>query len=186
MYYQEDIMAAIVDVNERTLEKDKIKFVKMCRFFEMLARIFMIIMIVCLPVLLLFYIAASAGLVSGMSEYATPENMYFVASLCGVCIGYITALNFGARIFKTVRTAETPFRYDVADKIKGAGYALAASGALGFVLNMVAVVLKAKSGFAIEAHMPEAAPFLFGVFLIALAYVFDYGCKLQQQADETL
>lgn len=179
-------MAKVIDVNERTLEKEKAGFIKMCRFFEIIARVFMIGMIVCLPILLFFYIAASTGLVSDVADFATPENLYSVFGLCGVCIGYIIALNFGAKIFKTVRTAESPFRYDVADKMKGAGYALAASGVIGFILNMIATVLEANGGFVLEMYMPETVPFLFGVFLIALAYVFNYGCKLQQESDETI
>ena len=74
----------------------------------------------------------------------------------------------------------------VADKMKGAGYALAASGVIGFILNMIATVLEANGGFVLEMYMPETVPFLFGVFLIALAYVFNYGCKLQQESDETI
>lgn len=181
-------MDKTIDLNEKALEKEKKDFVKLCRMFELLAKVFRMIMLICLPILLLFYIFSTFGWVDMGDEFRSVEGLVTTISLCVVCIGFIIALNFGADIFRIVRTAETPFRYDVADKMKGAGFALSVTGIVGFVLNMVIQMFVANGimYFDTMIYMPDMVPFLFGVFLIALAYIFNYGCKLQQESDETI
>lgn len=181
-------MDKTIDLNEKALEKEKQDFNKMCRFFEMLATVFRIIMMMCVPILLVFYIIGALGWVELGEALSSAEGLVSTIGLCIICIGYIIALNFGVKIFRTVRTAETPFRYDVADKMKGAGTALIVTGIIGFVLNVLVRVLMANGTLHFDSltYMPDTVPFLFGAFLIALAYIFNYGCKLQQESDETI
>lgn len=181
-------MDKVVDLNEKALEKEKKDFNKMCRFFEMLATVFRTLIMICVPILLVFYIISALGWVDIGEDFRSAEGLITTIALSITCIGYVIALNFGAKIFKTVRTAETPFRYDVSDKMKGAGLALIVTGILGFILNVLVRVLMANSTlyFDTMTYMPDTVPFLFGVFLLALAYIFNYGCKLQQEADETI
>ena len=180
-------MAKTVDITERTLEQEKQRFIKMCRAFHCGANVVRIIMIVCVSLLGLFLIIGAAG-VELTEEFNTVGGMISVASLCVICLGYIIALGFGAKIFKSLRDGETPFRYDIADKLKGAGCVMMTTGAVGFVLNMILQCLSMNGceGIGMIDELPDFAPFVFGAFLAALAYVFNYGCKLQQESDETL
>jgi len=181
-------MAKTIDVNERTLEQEKASFLKMCRFFEALANIFRIGIIVCLIMMFFSYIGSFAGWVDAEKKLTSEEGWVTFASLCVSGIGYVIALNFGVAIFRSLRTAETPFRYDIGDKMKGAGITLAVTGVVGFVFNLTVNGLITNGVLDIDAmnNAPDTVPFLFGVFLTALAYVFNYGCKLQQEADETI
>lgn len=185
-----EVIMAKNDIKERTLEQEKQSFMKMCKAFWCGANVIRIIMIVCVSILALCLIIGVAGGAadSGMEEFSTAGGMIAVASMCVIATGYIIALGFGAKIFKTLRDGETPFRYDIADKLKGAGYVMMVTGGLGFVLNVVIQCLKANGveGIGTAIELPDLIPFVFGSFLVALAYVFNYGCKLQQESDETL
>lgn len=181
-------MAKTVDLNEKTLEKEKQDFIKMCRFFEMLANVLKIGMLVCVPVLVVVIVLSTTGIIEMGEHYNSAEGIVSTGALCISCVGFIIALNFGVKIFKNVRTAESPFCYDIADKIKGAGFALAVTGVVDFLMNVTVKFLVANGTlyFKTMTYLPDTIPFLFGAFLLALAYIFNYGCKLQQEADETL
>ncbi len=183
-------MAKTVDVTERTLEQERQSFMKMCKAFWCGANVIRIIMIVCVSILALCLIIGAAGGAadSGVEEFSTVGGMFYTVSVCVIATGYIIALGFGAKIFKSLRNGETPFRYDIADKLKGAGCVMMVTGGLGFALNVVVQGLKANGveGIGTATELPDLVPFVFGAFLVALAYVFNYGCKLQQESDETL
>lgn len=181
-------MAKTIDVNERTLEQEKASFLKICRYFEALANIFRTGIIVCIILLFFSCIGSFAGWVDAEDKLTSAEGWISVASISVSCIGYVIALNFGAAIFRSLRTAETPFRYDIGDKMKGAGITLIVIGVVGFVLNLTVNYFIANGTLDFETmnYLPDTVPFLFGAFLTALAYVFNYGCKLQQESDETI
>jgi hypothetical protein len=108
------------------------------------------------------------------------------ATLLCVCFGI--GLNFIASVFRNMRLGETPFRYDVADKMKGAGMAFVVASGLAFMFNVTLMILNGAGvlEFADAPSYPDFFSFVLGVFLLALAYVFNYGCKLQQESDETI
>ena len=181
-------MSKKVDITKRTLEQEKQDFIKICKCFGILTNVIRILMAVCVVLLVLFAILGATGVSELSYEFTTKEGIVSTLSVCAVCIGYVIALNFGVSIFRTLRNGETPFRFDIADKIKGAGYALVVTGAVGFLLNVLVQFLVASGDlfFGNMQYLPDTVPFFFGVMLIALAYVFNYGCKLQQESDETL
>lgn len=179
---------AKTDITERTLEQEKQGFIKMCRCFEIGANVIRIIMLIFIPFLLVVLITGATGVLDAGEMYSSPEGLMTSGALCMVCVGYFIALNFGVGIFRSLRNGETPFRYDVSDKLKGAGIAMIVTGAFGFVMNVVVRCLMANGVMFVDGmeSLPDTIPFVFGMFLVALAYVFNYGCKLQQESDETL
>ena len=101
--------------------------------------------------------------------------------------------NAARHIFRRLRTAETPFCYDIADKIKGAGFLAILLGIISLVYRTVVELISKNGGNFVKSdgYMDLGYPFIYsvlilGVVLMITAYVFNYGCKLQQEADETL
>ncbi|MBP1542735.1 MAG: hypothetical protein J6A16_01450 [Oscillospiraceae bacterium] len=180
-------MTNTVDLNEKALENEKKDFIKLCKLLETGARIIMILMMIVAPLLALFVGLDAFGIVVDIKS-AVAEDWVTIAGVFVVCIGFGIGLNFIASIFRTMRLGETPFRYDVADKIKAAGTVFALTGALCFIMNVAVMILEAAGilNFDSFTSLPDFFSFVFGVFLLALAYVFNYGCKLQQESDETL
>lgn len=176
------------NITERTLEQEKQGFVKMCRCFEIGANAIRILMLIFIPALIFVMITSATGLVDAGEQFTSAEGLISMCALCVICVGYFVALNFGVSIFRSLRNGETPFRYDVADKLKGAGVAMIVTGIVGFVLNVMVECFIANGmlHFGEMQYLPDTIPFIFGAFLVALAYVFNYGCKLQQESDETL
>ena len=67
-----------------------------------------------------------------------------------------------------------------ASKIKAAGMALIGTGFL-------AIVAAVMEGFFKETTIRiELDFFIWGAVILAIAYIFNYGCKLQQESDETI
>ncbi len=93
------------------------------------------------------------------------------------------AAGFGAGAFRSMEKAETPFLYDVSDKIKGASFVLLGGGIVVSVYKLVldlCGVLPFKDG-------PDMIPVLImGMLLLTLVYVIEQGCRLQKESDETL
>ena len=185
-------MEKTVNVIERTLEKEKKHFITVCKIGQVCSVLFLALCIVG---------ALAAGFMSVMymlgiaidSEIATQimtEEIYCMINLVLIAVGLSVACSFAVKIFKGLKTGETPFRYDIADKIKGAGVVLIITGLFGSVTELIYRALVGSEVFlgvdeiGIISGCEDTA--IFGVVLIALAYIFNYGCKLQQEADETL
>ena len=91
-------------------------------------------------------------------------------------------------IFRRLRAAETPFCYDIADKIKGAGHAAWGIG-FGLLVFGAAAALSLSDRQLLRPYgfgYVEFGILILGALLTISAYVFNYGCKLQQESDETL
>lgn len=184
-------MAKVIDVNERTLEKQKKDYLVVCKAGQILMaveRVGAFIAFLCGllatgmsigGVCMDFKIAGSygvEGIISGIN-----------AAVIG--LGCFAAGNFGYKAFKTLKSGESPFRYDIADKVMGAGFAMTVCGAIGTVLWVVYSLLEANGTFIGDVFFSLGGGLdllVFGLFLIALSYVLSYGCKLQQESDETL
>ncbi len=179
-------MAKTVDITERTLEQEKQSFQKTCKGFWVFSNVCRIVMSVCVVLLLLCAVLALCGVAEMQEEMG--EGVLAVVFGCVVLAGFCVALNFGVDVFRILKDSDTPFRYDVADKLKGAGITLTVTGAAAFVLNVAVHMLSLESNefYADIGGFPDASTLAFGLALMALAYVFNYGCKLQREYDETL
>ena len=83
--------------------------------------------------------------------------------------------------------------YDIADKIKGAGFLAILLGIISLVYRTVVELISKNGGNFVKSdgYMDLGYPFIYsvlilGVVLMIIAYVFNYGYKLQQESDETL
>lgn len=82
-----------------------------------------------------------------------------------VMIAYAVVLHFVAKVFKALKESDSPFRPAVIKNIK-------------IVFVLISIFLALQSGFLAGALVAVS---LWGIFMI-----FEYGCELQQQFDETL
>ena len=181
-------MKKAVDVIKRTLEKDKKDFITVCKISEGFSIIFYSLCIMCVIAIAIMAIL-SAIMKKGGEMFGSPEGIIVMVIDVLTLITYIVALNFSVKIFNKLKSGDTPFRYDIADKIKGAGTALIVGSLAGeliiFVKNILidTGVIEDVETFDIFASSGNV---IFGVVLMALAYIFNYGCKLQQESDETV
>lgn len=96
--------------------------------------------------------------------------------------------NYVEQIFGRLRKAETPFMYDIADKMKGLGYVLGSGGIIGgAAFNVFKLFIDDLSdewfGFSLIAGF---VLMVVGLIFTAFAFIFEHGCRLQQESDETL
>lgn len=174
-------MAKTIDLNERALEKERTGFVRFCKicagFCEFMVLDCLFLFIIC------GYKMIESIVVGGMMESVVSNAANLVA-----CIGIGTAARFGMTVFSELRNGETPFRYDIGDKIKGASVPLVISGAIGLLIEVAVVIMIAVFGYSADKFdfIGGLDVLLFGLVLSALAYIFNYGCKLQQESDETI
>ncbi len=179
-------MNKTVDISERTLEKEKKNFIVFCKVAEALLGIALAFTIIGAIVIFTLLIVSNVIKDGAFSEafrgayYTMPENIFNGIFVILACIGMSISLNFGVKVFKTLKDGETPFRYEIADKIKAAGMALIGTGFL-------AIVAAVMEGFFKETTIRiELDFFIWGAVILAIAYIFNYGCKLQQESDETI
>ena len=183
------------DVLEKTLAKEKMQYDHCCKFMH----IFSIVMSI------MFAVAAALCLIVPTVQHIQQRNQEagtdirstIVSALyLFLVVGGIGMLwNSGRHIFRRLRTVETPFCYDIADKIKGTGILGVMLAVIWRVYRTIADLL-IKNGtirlvWEADAYRELGDTIIFsvamlGVVLIIVAYVFNYGCKLQQEADETL
>ena len=171
-------MKKAVDVNARTLEEERKDFVTICKVFEVMCMVFTGV-----------FALLSVGVI-GVIIYlgAETKDVLVIALNSGILLfGMISALNFGRAIFKSLKSGETPFRYDIADKVKGASFALLLSSMLEIIVLGGSCTV--SEGFADICHFYFfilLGGFVAGGILGIMSYVMNYGCKLQQESDETL
>ncbi len=171
-------MAKTVDITERTFEQEKEEFSTVCKVFEVACIMMFVAFAVIVAVVLGVIIAGGAAL---------SDIIVLAVNSLVLLLGMSSALNFGRAIFKSLRSGETPFRYDIADKVKGASIALAMSGLLGILLQSVSHIFSEAFGDICHYYAFIAVGNIFiGVLLGIMSYVMNYGCKLQQESDETL
>lgn len=171
-------MKKAIDVNERTFEEEKKDFTLVCRVFEVL----------CVVILAVFAVGALAVTVIIAVMGTDMKNVLVLSVNSAVLLfGIVSALNFGRAIFKALKSGESPFRYDIADKVKGASLALILSSFAGILVQSVSPLF--SEAFADICHyyfFPTVGCLVVGLLLGVMSYIMNYGCKLQQESDETL
>ena len=101
------------------------------------------------------------------------------------------AFNHARKIFDVFKSGESPFRYDVADKMKGAATAIISANLINFAIGLVYFAvggfMKLNNGEVFEMDFNfDLGSLILGILIYAFSYVFNYGAKLQQESDETL
>lgn len=171
-------MNKTVDINERTLEKEKQEFATVCKFFEVLCTV----MLVVVALIMLGVV----GVIAVMGAELKDVMVLFVNSII-LLFGMTSALNFGRAIFKSLKSGETPFRYDIADKVKGAALALLMCGIASIIVQSVSPIFSEKFSDICHYYFFIALGNIFiGLLLGIMSYVMNFGCKLQQESDETI
>ena len=183
------------DVMERTLAQEKGRFDKFCKLMHVFSTLMWILLTIGAVFCLIVSIVQEVQYENNGGEARMPETLISVFYVFLVMGGIGLLWNSARHIFRRLRTAETPFCYDIADKIKGTGFLAILLGIMSFVYRMI-VELLARNG--VIKHFVKSDdfvdigyPFIYsviilGVVLMMIAYVFNYGCKLQQESDETL
>ena len=176
------------DVMERTLEKEKEQFDKFCKLMHIVSTVASILLaagaVFCLAVPIVQHIryVRSGGL---ENTAVVVIGAVYTFLLTG---GIALLVNYARNIFRRLRSAETPFCYDIADKIKGAGHAAWIIG-FGLLVYDCAATLYLKDRVSLTWYGFGSVEFgilILGAVLSISAYIFNYGCKLQQESDETL
>lgn len=171
-------MSRVKDINERTLEEEKNDFVLVCKVFEALCAVMTAVFT------LLVVIITGAAVVSGAE---LTDIMVLLVNSVILLFGIMSSLNFGRSIFSKLKSGETPFRYDIADKVKGASLALLICGfASVVIIGFSCVFSEAFSGICHYYFFVAVGNCFVGILLGIMSYVMSYGCKLQQESDETL
>lgn len=171
----------ITDLTKTALDKEKKNFIRFCNFCSGLCVLLLEFMIVGL-------VTYGYGLIKCIVVCGTVEEMISNAANLVTCIGIGFSVRFGGMAFSALSKNETPFRYDVADKLKGASVPLIVCGGIVFMAEVAVVIMTEGFGFAADKFdfFGGLDVLLFGIALSALSYIFNYGCKLQQESDETL
>ncbi len=176
-------MKKTIDVNERTLEMEKKDFIEACKIFHVCS---IILKILCAVLMAGLFALLILAVING-KEQSTALAMCLSGTIFLGTI--IVAMNFMSAIVKKLKDGETPFRYDIADKIKGAGFAVCSGGFLGFMtspLTSTALNNADLGTFTVTFFVGYCGFCIVGSVILMFAYIFNYGCKLQQESDETV
>ena len=104
-----------VDVNERTLEQEKQYLKKTSEIVRIEA--------VCFAIALILLMVMET--ISSVSDDGIDTSLLFWVKLIFLpfqAVAAIVVSNFVTRLFKEIENGDTPFRYSIADKLKGSGY----------------------------------------------------------------
>lgn len=139
-----------------------------------------------LGILSVFLFAAIIGqIIDGRPPAADIVKSAFYAYYS---ILFFLVANYMRRIFSRLRAVETPFMYDIADKMKGLGSLLCGGGIVGALLFTIIKLFidDLDKEWAITSGLIGFALMLVGMIFTVFALIFERGCKLQQESDETL
>lgn len=188
---EKKIMNKVTDINARTLEKEKKSFVTFCKTAEVIMTALMILLIIVSGIIVITLITANTlnGISSNIEftgDYTTVEGAFGNIYILIISIGMTVAFNFGRNIFRQLKDGETPFRYEIADKIKAAAMAVFVTGTVDLIAEIAMTIIESVK-FAGDVSIKITFDmFIWSAILFAVAYIFSYGCKLQQESDETL
>ncbi|MBQ8194065.1 MAG: hypothetical protein IJZ47_01745 [Oscillospiraceae bacterium] len=171
-------MAKTNDITEITFEQEKKTFSWMCTALET----------ACIVMFAAFAVTVAVVLGVVIAGGAKMNDVIVLAVNSGVLLlGMASALNYGRVIFRSLKSGETPFRYDIADKVRDASLALVICGLAGILVQAVSNSFsEAFSDICHYYFFVTVGNMFTGVLLGIMSYVMNYGCKLQQESDETL
>ena len=133
------------DVMERTLAQEKGRFDKFCKLMHVFSTLMWILLTIGAVFCLIVSIVQEVQYEYNGGEARMPETLISVFYVFLVMGGIGLLWNSARHIFRRLRTAETPFCYDIADKIKGTGFLAILLGIMSFVYRMI-VELLARNG----------------------------------------
>lgn len=175
-------MKTSIKKSKKTSEIEKKEFIKFCRICKIIAITMSGGMFICS---LTFIYEMLIDIVLGNRWNTFLFSAENAITLIGMCISF----TFIAKMFDELKTGSSPFTYSLADKIKSAAKIMLITGIIGYIIKIVSSVLF-YSGIYNDVDLliyeGEIACLIIGFMLISLAYIFRYGCKLQQESDETL
>lgn len=97
-----------------------------------------------------------------------------------ICLSMISLAS--AYMFKIISNSETPFSIKIARWLKILAFLVFAKI---YIPNLVAIIVNPSNGFVLLDETGILALITFGI-IMCFAKIFEYGCTLQQQDDETL
>ena len=184
-------MKKTVDVNAVTLEKEKESFVKTNKGLHLVFTVLQVLSLMTAILTSIMLIMAGIIAVFKISDSISFPDIYPTLTLLVISVCYFIAFNHARKIFDIFKSGESPFRYDVADKMKGAATAIIVANLINFAIGLVYfavggfIKLNNDEFFEMEFKF-DLGSFILGILIYAFSYVFNYGAKLQQESDETL
>ncbi len=184
-------MNKTINVLERTLEKEKESFVKTNKVLHFVFIVLQILSLMLAIMTSIMLIMAGINAVFEFSDSISFPNVYPILTLLVISVCYFIAFNHARSIFDIFKSGESPFRYDVADKMKGAATAIIAANLINFAIGLVYFAvggfMKLNNDESFEMAIKfDLGNLVLGIMIYAFSYVFSYGAKLQQESDETL
>lgn len=121
----------------------------------------------------------------GTPEKIDIHNFFVVAIVAAVLVAvYGVNAHFAGKLFKEFETCESPFTEGIVKKMKMLGYSLIPWVFIGGAVDAAKdSILSGKVDITLDINVAM----VFAVIIVLfLAYIFEYGAKLQQESDETL
>lgn len=156
--------------NQKTVDIEKHNYLITIKMFCIVAAILIFAVIAFLAVIWV------SSIKEGKTKLAFDFTIFFVS--------FAVALIYAIKICKILKDGETPFRVEVANYINKAGSALLYGGFIGYICNPF--LIEGAENFSMALFIGYSANILVGTTLTLIAYAFKYGCKLQQESDETI
>ena len=184
-------MKKTVDANAITLEKEKESFVKTNKVLHFVFIVLQILSLMLAIMTSIMLVMTGINAVFEFSDSISFPDVYLTLTLLVISVGYFIAFNHARKIFDVFKSGESPFRYDVADKMKGAATAIISANLINFAIGLVYFAvggfMKLSNGEVFEMEFNfDLGSLILGILIYAFSYVFNYGAKLQQESDETL
>ncbi len=132
----------------------------------------------------LFFYAVDLIISAVQSDF---EEMYSSIFMFIDCAAFAAICTIGCGIIKLFKASETPFVSGIPKRLRVMAFIM--MGAF-LISTGVKLVFKAVSDAVPQGgyigYFENPYSMIFVTLLIMLSYIFDIGCKLQQESDETL
>lgn len=131
-----------------------------------------------------FFSIGTVKIIAVGADVETPEGAAAICGAAAVLGAFLFAVFFLAyKMFRDINVARTPFDPKHVRTIKSIGVLVAVMTVVSNIVDRVAAEFNttATVGMGVDSSV-----ILIGVVIYCLAYIFDYGCALQKQSDETL
>ena len=99
---------------------------------------------------------------------------------------FAVSMLYLTKICKILKDGDTPFRLAIAKYINHISLFLMGGGFIGYLITPLSVLEVDLGGLTFGFFIGYSAYCWIGTTLTLIAYAFKYGCKLQQESDETI